>query len=146
MLKKFKFKPLDLAIALVLVSPIFITAYISFHPWETKAIAADEATKGTVNSLARAAEAYFKTYGAYPESPSVLLSSSILAALPADISRYSFKISEDGQRIVIYSEAVSLVQKEYCHQNVTFIIYSSEEQRTNLVCDTPLPGRQHFVN
>lgn len=146
MLKKLKFKPRDLFIAAVLVSPVIIAAYISFHPWEQRAISTDENTRGTIGMLYRASDAYFKKNGKYPNNINELVANGLLESAPVGPNTYSFTSSADGGELVIYSEATSLSWKEYCSQDTTYIVFSTADKREDLVCGKPMPGHQHFVN
>lgn len=144
MFSKLKFSFKDLLIGILLISPIFILVLISYNPAERKAAEQDSLRRNNVNALARAAEAYFKEYSFYPENPNELISSGTIATLPENSSEYEFK--SDSEHLVVYSKAQSLEITEYCSGEDTYIVYSSFNKRTDIVCGEVSPGDQKFVN
>jgi len=141
MLSKLKFNPRDLLVGLLILSPVFVLAYFVYNPDEQALKKTDNENKENINLIARALEPYYKKEGFYPESlsPEIFLSYT-----PANLN-YSYLVSIDRKKMIIYTEAKSLAWREYCSGSVSQILFSSEDNRTDIVCgETPLPGKQRF--
>ncbi len=126
---------------LLILLPVIVLVYFVYNPSERAATARDEVRKNTVSVLARGLTTSFKKDGVYPSDLRVL------ETLPADINDYTYKVSKRGDAIVLYARAESLSWKEYCFKETALITYSSNSERTGVVCsNSPTPGPQEFVN
>lgn len=138
---RFSFSVRNLAVGLLLVAPVFVLGFFVYNPPEQKALKQDKARQDTINVLARALEPQYKKDGAYPATLGVL------EFTPPELERYIYRVSEDGQNMIVYTDAESLAWKEYCQNTPAKILYSSKDSRTAIVCGaSPSPGSQDFVN
>lgn len=141
MLSKLKFNPRDLLVGLIILTPVFVLSYFVYNPEEQNAKKIDSYNKENINLIARALEPYFKKEGVYPQS---LSPDAFLSYTPANLN-YNYLVSIDRKSMVIYTAAKSLAWKEYCPESVSQILFSSEENRTDIVCgETPASGKQRF--
>lgn len=128
-------------VRLLIVSPLIFLVILVYNPSERAALARDRELKETINILARALEVYFKKDGVYPAD------FNVLEYKPIDIDKYTYKVSEDGQNIVIYRQNESLANRQYCEDSTSLMLYSSEGNRTAITCNlSPTPGPQDFVD
>jgi len=131
----------NLIVGLAILVPVFYLGILVYNPPEREAIARDKVRKDGVNLLARSLDAYFKKDGVYPQALSAL------EFVPPNLEIFTYKISEDGKNIIVYAEAESLASRQYCLQGTASILYSSDENRTAIICDDPpTPGPQDFVD
>lgn len=131
----------DILVGLLIMSPVVVMGLMVYNPSEKAALAKDNKRRQTISMFARALEARFKEDGAYPADLGVL---EYKAAEP---NRYTYKVSEDGQSIVIYTKNESLANRQYCEGSASLTLYSSADNRTAITCNpSPTPGPQEFVD
>lgn len=131
----------NILIGLVIVSPMVFLGLLVYNPSEKAALARDARRRQTIDILARALEARLKEDGVYPADLGVL------EYKPAELSKYTYKVSGDGQNIVIYTKNESLANRQYCGDSASLTVYSSADNRTAITCNpSPTPGSQEFVD
>jgi hypothetical protein len=151
-LSKLKFSPKDLIIGILIISPVLFLAYKVVNPAEGKLIEADLAKKDAINVLARAVEPYYKENKVYPECDQhgwaeCFNTLNIRDHTTDSKLEIAYDTSEDNQEMILYSEVHSLKWRQYCHEGTAYMLFSSVENKTEIVCvDTPSTGAQKFVN
>lgn len=127
----------NLMLGALILFPMLVLSVLVYNPGERASVKVDKDREGTVSYMGRLIKGSIDTGVEVPYKPDP-------EGCGGD-GAYCYVAS--GAGFIVYSKATSIARKEYCSQQETYILYSSVDNFTGLVCgNSPSVGKQKFAN
>lgn len=161
------FTLIELLIVIAILGTLAVVILLALNPVQQLARTRDAGRASTVAQLGHAMEAYATTHGGlYPTTATCganwidtcLVDTGEISSAPSEVSYSANDANECGgqdnwcyavngarDESVIYAGAEATSNTSKCPGRDAYFVYSTADGRGGLVCGTPSPGNQNFV-